>query len=374
MMMVKRNIAVKYRMYPTSEQARQINRTIGCARLVYNLMLETRIAYYQDTWESAYPTPRMYKDDYPFLKDVDSYALCNAQRNLEKAYNNFFASHKHGFPKYKAKHRSRQTYTTNYSHGNIRFENGGTRLKLPKVGAVRVRQHKTIPADWKLKSVTVERAPSGRYEASVLFECETQLPEPVTPRTFLGLDYSSHDLYVSSDGETADYPRFYRQLQDRLAREQRKWSHMVKGSANWVKQKQRIARLHERIRNMRMDFLRKTVNHIAGQYDCVCVEDLNMQAMSRTLKLGKSTMDNGFGMFRTMLDHKLTQQGKPGLVKVGKWYPSSQLCSDCGHKYAETKDLNIREWTCPECGVWHDRDVNAAINIRNEGRRLLLQP
>ena len=372
--------AVKYRMYPTKEQANLIDRTIGCARLVYNLMLETRIASYQSRFgmpdaqaKEPLPTPRLYKDDYSFLKDVDSMALCNAQMHLDKAYRSFFTNPKTGFPKYKSKHRSRQTYTTNCIRNNIRFENGGTRLRLPKVGPVRVRQHKRIPDDWKLKSVTVEHCPSGRYEATVLFEYETQAPEPVRPHTFVGLDYSSHDLYVTSDGERADYPRFYRQWQERLAFEQRKLSHMVTGSANWAKQKRRVAKVHERIRDMRRDFLRKAANRITESHDCVCVEDLDMRAMARTLTLGKSTMDNGFGILRDMLDRKLAEQGKPGLVKVGRWYPSSQLCSDCGYRYEGTKDLGVREWVCPECSAWHDRDVNAAKNIRDEGRRLLLQ-
>lgn len=377
---ITRRRAVKYRMYPTKEQANLIDRTIGCARLVYNLMLETRIASYQSRFgmpdaqaKDPLPTPRLYKDDYPFLRDVDSMALCNAQMHLDKAYRSFFTNPKTGFPKYKSKHRSRQTYTTNCIRNNIRFENGGTRLRLPKVGPVRVRQHKRIPDDWKLKSVTVEHCPSGRYEATVLFEYDTQAPEPVRPRTFVGLDYSSHDLYVTSDGERADYPRFYRQWQERLAFEQRKLSHMVTGSANWAKQKRRVAKVHERIRDMRRDFLRKAANRITESHDCVCVEDLDMRAMARTLTLGKSTMDNGFGMLRDMLDRKLAEQGKPGLVKVGRWYPSSQLCSDCGYRYEGAKDLGVHEWVCPECGAWHDRDVNAAKNIRDEGRRLLLQ-
>lgn len=343
-------------------------------------MLETRIASYQsrfgmpDAQGKELPSmPRLYKDDYPFLRDVDSMALCNAQMHLDKAYRSFFANPKSGFPKYKSKHRSRQTYTTNCINNNIRFENGGTRLRLPKVGPVKVRQHKRIPDGWKLKSVTVEHRPSGRYEATVLFEYETQAPEPVHPSTFVGLDYSSHDLYVTSDGVRAGYPRFYRQWQERLAFEQRKWSRMVKGSANWSKQKRKVSKVHERIRDMRMDFLRKAANRISESYDCVCVEDLDLHAIAQTLRLGKSTMDNGFGVLRAMLDRKLVEQGKPGLVKVGKWYPSSQLCSDCGHRYADTKDLSVREWACPECGAWHDRDVNAAKNIRDEGRRLSLQ-
>lgn len=370
-MKIKERRAVVFRMYPTVVQRQQIDRTIGCARLVYNLMLETRIARYQTTWGSCRPTPKLYKDDYPFLREVDSMALCNAQLNLEKAYRNFFENPKAGFPKYKSKHRSRKTYTTNYIRNNIRFEKGGTRLRLPKIGNVRIRQHKTIPADWKIKHVTVEHTSSGRYTASVLFEYETQAPEPVTPVNAVGLDYSSHELFVSSDGEHGDYPRFYHKDEQRLAKEQRRLSRMVEGSNNWTRQKQRVARIHKHVRNQRKDYLHKTANRMTAEYDTVCVEDLNMRGISMSLKLGKSTMDNGFGMLRDMLAYKLAAQGKH-MMKVGKWYPSSQLCSECGYQNTDTKNLNVREWVCPECGTYHERDENAATNIRDEGLRILL--
>lgn len=225
---MKTHIAVRFRAYPTEEQARLIDRTIGCARFVYNLMLETRIAHYQTTWESCRPTPALYKDTYPFLREVDSFALCNAQLALEKAYKRFFEDRKTGFPKYKSKRRGRKTYTTNLSHGNIELDDKARRLKLPKLGWLAVRQHKHIPNDWKLKSVTVEHCPSGRYTATILFEHETQTPEKVRPVKTVGLDYAPHGLYVSSNGEHAEYPGYYRKMQDKLAREQRKLSHMVK--------------------------------------------------------------------------------------------------------------------------------------------------
>lgn len=173
-MQVTRHCAVTYRIYPDKAQAGLIDRTIGCARLVYNLMLETRIDTYNRTGKSCNPTPAQYKDEYPFLREVDSLALCNAQLNVAKAYNNFFRDPKHvGFPKYKAKHRSAWRYTTNNNNRNIRLIEGGRYLKLPKVGVMRARQHKTIPDDWKLKSATVEHLKSGGYTATILFEYET---------------------------------------------------------------------------------------------------------------------------------------------------------------------------------------------------------
>ena len=270
-MQVKKHTAIVYRAYPNHEQRELIERTIGCARFVYNQMLADRIEHYKQTEELLRSTPAQYKDRFPFLREVDSMALCNAQLNLNRAYSRFFADPKHvGFPKFKAKHKAKSSYTTNCIKGNIRLEDSGRYLRLPKLGRVRVRQHKTIPADWKLKSVTVEHARSGKYTMTVLFEYESQIPEPHTPERFVGLDYSSHDLYVSSDGLTPDYPRFYRQAEQRLAREQRRLSHMQKQSNNWCKQKTKVARLHERVRNMRRDFLHKTANMLVEQYDCVC--------------------------------------------------------------------------------------------------------
>ena len=370
-MQVKKHTAIVYRAYPNHEQRELIERTIGCARFVYNQMLADRIEHYKQTEELLRNTPAQYKDRFPFLREVDSMALCNAQLNLNRAYSRFFKDPQHvGFPKFKAKHKAKSSYTTNCIKGNIRLEDSGRYLRLPKLGRVRVRQHKTIPADWKLKSVTVEHTRSGKYTMTVLFEYESQIPEPHTPERFVGLDYSSHDLYVSSDGLTPDYPRFYRQAEQRLAREQRRLSHMQKQSNNWCKQKTKVARLHERVRNMRRDFLHKTANMLVEQYDCVCVEDLNLQAVSQSLELGKSTMDNGFGLLRNMLSYKLEQNGGR-MVKIDRFYPSSQLCHDCEYKNTATKNLSVREWDCPQCGAHHDRDVNAALNIRDEGKRLV---
>ena len=228
-----------------------------------------------------------------------------------------------------------------------------------------------IDPSWRIKSVTVEHTRSGRFEVSVLFEFETQEPEQVKPESFVGLDYSSHDLYVTSDGERPGYPRYFRHAERKLAREQRKLSRMQKGSANWRKQKLRVARVHEKMKNQRKDFHHKAANGLVERYDCVCVEDLDMRGMSRSLKLGKSTMDNGFGMFRALLGYKLEDRGKR-LVTVGRLFPSSQLCHECGYRFSGTKDLSVREWTCPLCGRTHDRDVNAARNIRDEGMRLAL--
>lgn len=362
------NKAYKLRIYPTDEQKVLFAKTFGCVRFIYNRMLSDKIKHYEQTKKKLNNTPAQYKIEYPWLKEVDSLALANAQLNLQTAYNNFFSNPKTGFPKFKSKHKNRKSYTTNNQKGSVRIKD--RYLKLPKVGLVRVKQHRNIPSDYILKSVTISQTPSGKYYASILFEYETQVQEQ-TLQSFLGLDFSMHELYKDSNGNEPEYPRYYRQAEKRLKREQRKLSLMKKGFNNRDKQRIKVAKLHEKIANQRKDFLHKQSRQITNVYDCVCVEDLDMKAMSQTLNFGKSVHDNGWGMFVAFLQYKLEEQGKR-LVKVDRFFASSQTCSCCGYKNTETKNLSIRAWDCPECGTHHDRDVNAAINIKNEGMRIAL--
>lgn len=342
-------------------------KTFGCVRFIYNRMLSDKIKYYEETKQKLNNTPAQYKKEFEWLKEVDSLALANAQMNLQTAYNNFFRSPKVGFPKFKSKKSNRRSYTTNCVNGNIVVENGC--LKLPKIGFVKLKQHRFIPTDYKLKSVTVSQTPSGKYYASVLFEYENQVQEQDL-HNFLGLDFSMHELYKDSNGNEPQYPRYYRQAEKRLKREQRKLSHMQKGSKNRDKQRIKVAKLHEKVANQRKDFLHKQSRQITNAYDCVCIEDLDMKAMSQALNFGKSVSDNGWGMFVTFLKYKLEELGKR-LIKVDKFFASSQICNVCGYKNTATKNLSIRAWDCPECGTHHDRDINAAINIRNEGMRIV---
>ena len=342
-------------------------KTFGCVRFIYNRMLSDKIKHYEATKQKLNNTPAQYKKEFEWLKEVDSLALANAQINLQTAYNNFFRSPKVGFPKFKSKKSNHRSYTTNCVNGNIKLVNG--LLTLPKVGKIKMKQHRQIPSDYKLKSVTVSQTPSGKYYASILFEYENQVSQ-VIPQTFLGLDFSMHELYKDSNGNEPQYPRYYRQAEKKLAREQRKLSLMQKGSNNRNKQRVKVAKLHEKVASQRKDFLHKQSRQIANVYDCVCIEDLDMKAMSQSLRFGKSVSDNGWGMFTTFLAYKLEEMGKQ-LVKVDKFFASSQTCSVCGYKNSETKNLAVRAWDCPECGTHHDRDVNAAINIRNEGMRLV---
>ena len=342
-------------------------KTFGCVRFVYNRMLADKIKHYEETKQKLNNTPAQYKKEFDWLKEVDSLALANAQKNLQTAYNNFFRSPKVGFPKFKSKKSNHRSYTTNCVNGNIKLENGY--LTLPKVGKINVKQHRNIPLDYKLKSVTVSQTPSGKYYASILFEYESQVQQ-IKPKTFLGLDFSMPELYKDSNGNEPKYPHYYRQAEKRLKREQRKLSLMQKGSKNRDKQRIKVAELHEKVANQRKDFLHKQSRQIANAYDCVCIEDLDMKAMSQALNFGKSVSDNGWGMFVVFLKYKLEDMGKQ-LIKIDKFYASSQICSVCGYQNPETKNLSVRIWDCPQCGTHHDRDVNAAINIKNEGMRLV---
>ena len=368
------NKAYKFRIYPNKEQQVLFAKTFGCVRLVYNHWLDRKIKQYEDdkttlTYASCAKelAEMKKKDEYLFLQEVDSISLQQSLRHLDTAFQNFFKQPKTGFPRFKSKKYNQNSYSTVCINGNISISNGY--LKLPKIGQVKLKQHRNIPSNYTLRSVTVSQTPSGKYYASILFEYENQVQKQEM-YDFLGLDFSMHELYKDSNGNEPAYPRYYRQAEKRLKREQRKLSKMQKGSKNRDKQRIKVAKLHEKVANQRKDFLHKQSRQITNAYDCVCVEDLDMKAMSQSLNFGKSVSDNGWGMFVTFLKYKLEEQGKK-LVKVDKFFASSQTCSICGYVNKETKNLCIRAWDCPECGTHHDRDLNAAINIRNEGMRIV---
>ena len=370
------NKAYKYRLYPNKEQAVLINKTFGCVRFVYNQMLADRKAIYEQykddkeaLKQQKYALPADYKKEFPWLKEVDSLALANAQLNLNTAYNNFFRDKSVGFPKFKSKHRDKKSYTTNNQKGTIRFIDSKT-IRLPKLKDMRIKMHRQLPQNVIIKSATISQTPTGKYYIAILVEYEAQIT-PITPtvETTIGLDYSSKTLFVDSESNSPDYPKFYRQAEAKLKREQRKLSKRTKGGKNRDKQRRKVAKLHEKVANQRKDFLHQLSRQIANVYNVVAIEDLNMRGLVQSLNLAKSTNDNGFGMLKTFLAYKLKEQGKY-LVIIDKWYPSSKLCRFC--KY-ENKELTLadRNWTCPNCGAELDRDVNAAINIKNEGCRIL---
>ena len=361
------NKAYKFRLYPTKEQEILFNKTFGCVRFIFNKMLGDKIEHYKETKEKLNNTPAQYKKEFEWLKEVDSLALANAQMNLQTAYNNFFRSPKTGFPKFKSKKKNKNSYTTNNQSGTIDIID--KQIKLPKIGLVKIKQHRLIPSEQKIKSATISKTPSGKYYVSILVEYEF-IPPVVSldKNKALGLDYASHSFYVDSQNREADYPKFYRIALDKLAKEQRKLSLMKYSSNNYYKQKLKVAKLHEHISNQRKDWIHKLSTELANEYDYICVEDINMQNMAQSLKLGKSTNDNGFGMFRTILDYKLSERGKK-LIKIDKWFPSSKMCRFCGNINKELT-LADRVWICV-CGEVINRDENAAINIMNVGLNMV---
>lgn len=364
------NIAYQYRLYPNSEQAALFIRTFGCCRKAWNLMLADKIEYYKSEKKMLSTTPAQYKKDYPYLKEVDSLALANVQMHLQSAFRKFFSEPNIGFPKFKSRKNGRASYTTNYVNGNIQIGDYG--IRLPKAGSIRAKIHRKAPAGYRLKSVTVFMDKTGRFYVSVLYEYADETPAfvPSGSMTHLGLDYKSDGLYVDSEGKVCGMPHYYRKSEKRLSRAQRKLSRKQKGSANCEKQRRRIAKIQQRTANRRKDFPHKTSSAITKRYDVISVESLNLKAMSKSLRLGKATMDNGYGMFCSMLAYKQARNGHV-LVRVEKYFASSQLCSCCGYKNPSTKNLSIRKIRCPKCGVGYDRDINAAVNIDREGVRLL---
>lgn len=375
------NKAIKYRIYPTTEQRVMFTKTFGCCRKVYNLMLADKIEGYKATGKFPTVTPAKYKEDYPYLKEVDSLALANKQMDLQAAFRNRFnkkRKKKSEFPKFKSAKHSRKSYTTNNQNGTVAIINNKY-IKLPKIGKVKAVIHR-IPSDnWTVKSATISLASDGKYYASVLFEFDEIENTYIADKTnAIGLDYASNGLYVDNNGNVGTNHKYYRESYDKLAKEQRKLSRMQGSkknedkSNNYIKQLHKVNKIHRHIANQRLDNLHKISTEIANQYDVVCVETLNMKAIAnKKFGNGKATMDNGYGMLLSMLEYKLSDRNKY-FVKVDKWFPSSQICHCCGTRHPEMKDLANRKMIC-DCGLIMNRDQNAAINILNEGLRLLTE-
>ena len=375
------NKAIKYRAYPTTEQSVMFAKTFGCCRKVYNLMLSDKIEGYKITGKFPTVTPAKYKKDYPYLKEVDSLALANKQMDLQAAFRNTFSKSRkknNGFPKFKSAKHSRKAYTTNNQKGTVTIiEN--KYIKLPKIGKVKAVIHRIPDNNWIIKSATVSQESDGKYYISILFEFTDVLNPYVADKTnAIGLDYASDGLYVDNNGNVGTNHKYYRESHKKLAKAQRRLSRMQGSkkhetkSVNYIKQLHKVNKIHRHIANQRLDNLHKISTEIANQYDVVCVESLNMRSMANhVFGNGKATLDNGYGMFLSMLEYKLSDRNKY-LVKVDKWFPSSQICHCCGTLHPEMKDLVIRKMIC-DCGLTISRDQNAAINILNEGLRLLTE-
>lgn len=370
-----RHIAFKFRIYPNTEQMILLQKTFGCVRFVYNYYLSMRKELY-DTEKRSMSYNDCAKDlvslkkEKQFLREVDSIALQQSLRHLENAFQNFFRNTNTGYPGFKSKKHHHHSYSTMCVNHNIRLEEG--RLLLPKLKWVKIKKHREIPEDYQLKSVTVSMTPTGKCYASLLYEYEAEIRPAARTGKAIGLDFSMESLFVSSEEEIGTEGGFlhrYRKAQERLSRAQRRLSKCKKGSKRYQKQKRRVALLHEKTADQRRDYLHKKSRQIVNAYDIVCVEDLDMQGMSKALHFGKAVHDNGWGMFRSFLEYKLKESGKE-LVKIDRWYPSSKQCHVWGYKKSDLK-LSERRWKCPKCGTEHDRDYNASINIKKEGIRLL---
>ena len=371
--------AYKFRIYPTEEQEIFFAKTFGCVRKVYNLMLNDRKKAYEEvkndpSKKMIFPTPAKYKKEFPFLKEVDSLALANAQLNLDKAYKNFFRDKSVGFPRFKSKKNPVQSYTTNNQNGTVALIDSKF-IKVPKLKSlIRIKLHRQPKG--MIKSATISRHASGKYYISLL--CKEEISELPKTNSAIGIDLGITDFAILSDGQKIDNNRFTSKMEKKLKREQRKLSKRAllaknKGiplseAKNYQKQKRKVARLHEKVMNQRTDFLNKLSTEIIKNHDIICIEDLNVKGMLRNHKLARSISDVSWSSFVAKLQYKADWYGRE-IIKVDQWFPSSQICSECGHKDGK-KSLDIREWTCPICHTHHDRDINASINILTEGLRI----
>lgn len=367
--MGKYNKAFKFRILPNKEQKILIRKTFGCTRKVYNMFLDKRIKLYEEEKKSttyntqAKELPNL-KKELAYLKEVDSISLQVALKNLEKAFKSFFQK-KTGYPKFKSVRNTRKSYMTNNVNNSIRIEEG--KLKFPKLKNLKVKFHRLIPNTHKIKSATISQEPNGAYYVSILTEFHQDIKPIPSKNSIVGLDYSSKELFVSSENQREKAPKFFSQYQENLAKEQRKLSRKVKGSSNWYKQKLKVARVHQKIKNSRSDFLHKASTELVDKYNAICIENLDLKSM-KIKNLAKHTFDNAWGMFVLMLEYKAKLQGKQ-VVKIDKYFPSSKTCSSCG-SIKSTLKLNERIYNC-NCGLSIDRDLNASYNILVEGKKLL---
>ena len=366
--------AYKVRLYPNEEQQIFFAKSFGCTRFIWNKMLSDKIEHYKETKTELKNTPAQYKKEFEWLKEVDSLALANVQQNLRAAYSKFFKGS--GFPKFKKKGQ-RDSYTTNNQKGTVAITTNS--VKLPKIGHINAKFPSAICG--LIKSATISRAPSGKYFVSLLVET---IVEPFTKtNSNIGIDLGLTDFIVLSDGTKVANPKFLAKLQDKLAREQKilakrrgvakAANRKLSESRNYQKQKLRVAKVYEKIANTRKDFLHKLSFNLIKNHDVIAIEDLNVKGMVKNRKLAKAISDSSWSAFTTMLAYKAEWYGRE-LIKIDRWYPSSKTCSGCGHLLTKAElSLSVRSWDCPNCLQNNDRDINASVNILNEGLRLVKQ-
>lgn len=356
----------KYRIYPDKEQMEILNKTFGCVRYVFNHYLEKRIRCWEEehrrfSYNDCSSDMTALKQEHAWLKEVDSIALQQSLRDLDKAFDNFFKGR--GFPRYKSKHNHFHSYRTQPVNGNIQIENN--RIRLPRLGWIKYKN--TRAAEGSIRNVTVSRTNTGKYYISVCVETEIEkLPEV---KSSIGIDVGLKSFCTLSTGETVENPKHMKKQEDKLKRAQRKLSSRQKGSNNYNKERTKVARIHERIANQRRDHLHKLSTRLIRENQVICLEDLKIKNMVKNHKLAGSIHDSSWGEFFRMIEYKCEWYGRT-VNHVDTFYPSSQICSNCGQKNPEVRNLAIREWICSECGTRHDRDINASINILSQGRKM----